>query len=57
MARLILALDFTDPRSTPAHRVAAGVVQGHFPKVKIAQAHWADDVETVAELVHDEEDE
>ena len=57
MARLVMVLEFRDPRTTGAHHVAGGVVRGHYPGVKIAQAMWADDVETVQELVHDEEDE
>ena len=57
MARLILALDFTDPRSAPAGHVAKSVILGHYPGVRIAQARWADDVASVDELVRDEEDE
>lgn len=57
MARLIMVLEFRDPRTAGAHHVAGGVVQGHYPGVKLVQARWADDVETVEELVRDEEDE
>lgn len=58
MARLIMVVEHGRlHQGRDPHDVARNIILGHMPGVNIAQARWADDVETVEELVRDEEDE
>lgn len=59
MARLVMVVELPwlmeeDDAEVIARKLLMGEPE---PKCILAQARWADDLETVAELVHDEEDE